>query len=87
MTSGSHGKPYSNWSLPDCAAILGEDGQAYMDTFVRNAVGIRVKDRLSWLMRGGRRTSDEHASGTSGSEDHTEQDTAIGRISRAYITE
>ena len=62
MTSGSHGKPYANWTLPSAACLyaIGTDGRSSVD--VLKAVWTRLTDTLAWLFPGQKRISDERFS-------------------------
>ena len=62
MTSGSHGKPYANWTLPSavCLYAIGTDGRSSVDEAVLKAVWTRLTDTLAWLFPGQKRIFDEH---------------------------
>jgi hypothetical protein len=83
MTSGSHGKPYTNWALPGTVGeqirttLCGVDGQ------VVKGINTRLKDMLAWLnVKGGpKRISDERAS--SGSKSDTSEH--AGEMRRAHF--
>ena len=64
MTSGSHGKPYANWTLPSavCLYAIGTDGRSSVDEAVLKAVWTRLTDTLAWLFPGQKRIFDEHFS-------------------------
>jgi len=68
MTSGSHGKPYAGWTLPDVSNWGGNDIQT-VNRRVMEQISACVHDVLDWLVPNhAKRTSDEHYSSDS-SED------------------
>ena len=64
MTSGSHGKPYANWTLPSvvCLYAIGTDGRSSVDEAVFKAIWTRLTDALALLFPGQKRISDDHFS-------------------------
>jgi hypothetical protein len=89
MTSGSHGKPYAGWTLPDGT---GSDIQS-VNRRVMEQVSTRVHDILEWLIPNlAKRVSDEHYS-TDPSEDEWDRSLSPSAPSRdaaiqgtAYLT-
>jgi len=68
MTSGSHGKPYAGWTLPDVSNWGGNDIQT-VNRRVMEQISACVHDVLDWLVPNhAKRTPDEHYSSDS-SED------------------